>query len=64
MKQNNQLTAKSFKQLHSMVTPKTESEEWQSFLKLKGHTEQTFACLPGPLQMDLKFSYARKKELN
>lgn len=52
----------SFKSLSMAVNAdKTCPEKWQSFLKVKGHTNETFGYLPEEIKTALKFSFAKKQ---
>ena len=58
---NNQTVKfKSFRELSQAVNAVNKSEAWAEFLKLKGHTAETFSYLPETLRTSLKFSFAKK----
>lgn len=51
----------SFKSLAFAVNADISApEKWQSFLKEKGHTAETFQYLPDHLKTALKFSFAKR----
>ena len=58
MKQKLKFT--SFSQMSNAINAKGKEEQWSDFLKLKGHTGETFDYLPEDLKTSLKFSFASK----
>lgn len=51
----------SFKSLSAAVNADvTTPDKWQDFLKEKGHTQETFNCLPEDIKTALKFSFAKR----
>ena len=51
-------TFKSFADLKVINNP--NPDKWAEFLKVKGHTPETFGYLPEPLKLALKMSFAKK----
>ena len=57
-----QIKFTSLASIGSIVSPeKVNSEKWVNFLKEKGHTVETFNYMPEHLQLNLKFSFAKRK---
>lgn len=55
------LKLKSLKELTAITNPeKINPDNWNVFLKDKGHTGTTFDYLPEALKLSLKFSFAKK----
>lgn len=55
------LKLKSLNELATITKPeKINPDNWQLFLKEKGHTGATFEYLPDQLKLCLKFSFAKK----